>query len=94
LSQKQPTPLITPEEVRSVYARGESAVIELVMGLVEQNTRLEARLTEIEGIVKKNSTNSSKPPAGDGFGKKIKSLRTKSQKNRGGQPDHQGTTLE
>jgi transposase len=94
LSQKQPTPSISPEEVRAVYARGESAVIELVMGLVEQNTRLDARLTELEGIVKKNSNNSSKPPSGDGFGKKTKSLRIKSQKNTGGQVDHQGTTLE
>jgi transposase len=94
LSQKQPTPLISVEEVSAVYARGESAVIELVMGLVEQNTRLEARLTELEGIVKKNSNNSSKPPSGDGFGKKTKSLRIKSQKNTGGQVDHQGTTLE
>jgi transposase len=94
LSEKEPIQLISPEEARAVYARGESAVIELVIGLVEQNIRLEARLTELEGIVKKNSTNSSKPPSGDGFGKKTKSLRIKGQKNTGGQADHQGTTLE
>lgn len=84
----------SPEEVRAVYARGEEAVIELVSGLVEHIARQEARLTELEGIVKKNSSNSSKPPSGDGFGKKTKSLRIKSQKNTGGQADHQGTTLE
>jgi transposase len=94
LSEKERIQLISPEEARAVYARGESAVIELVIGLVEQNIRLEARLTELEGIVKKNSTNSSKPPSGDGFGKKTKSLRIKGQKNTGGQADHQGTTLE
>ena len=94
LSTKEPIQSISPEEVRAVYARGESAVIELVRGLVEQNTRLEARLTELEGIVKKNSTNSSKPPSGDGFGKKTKSLRIKGQKKTGGQADHQGKTLE
>jgi transposase len=83
-----------PEEVRAVYARGEEAVIELVRGMVEHIARQEARLTELEGIVKKNSSNSSKPPSGDGFGKKNKSLRIKSQKKTGGQTDHQGTTLE
>jgi transposase len=94
LSEKQPIQLISPEEVRAVYARGEEAVIELVGGLVEYIAKQEARLTELEGIVKKNSTNSSKPPSGDGFGKKTKSLRIKGQKNTGGQTDHQGTTLE
>jgi transposase len=94
LSEKERIQSISTDEIRAVYARGESAVIELVIGLVEQNTRLEARLTELEGIVKKNSSNSSKPPSGDGFGKKTKSLRIKGQKNTGGQIDHQGTTLE
>jgi transposase len=94
LSKKKPTQLISTDEIRCVYARGEEAVVELVTGLVEQIAKLEARLTELEGIVKKNSNNSSKPPSGDGFGKKTKSLRTKSQKNTGGQTDHQGTTLE
>jgi transposase len=94
LSKKKPIQPISTDEVRAVYARGEEAVVELVMGLVEHIAKLEARLTELEGIVKKNSNNSSKPPSGDGFGKKTKSLRTKSQKNTGGQTDHQGKTLE
>jgi transposase len=94
LSEKKPTQLISTEEIRAVYARGEEAVVELVTGLVEQMAKQEARLTELEGIVKKNSKNSSKPPSGDGFGRKTKSLRTKSEKNTGGQTDHQGTTLE
>jgi transposase len=94
LSEKKPTQLISTDEIRCVYARGEEAVVELVTGLVEQIAKLEARLTELEGIVKKNSNNSSKPPSGDGFGKKTKSLRTKSEKNTGGQTDHQGKTLE
>jgi transposase len=81
LSKKKPTQLISPEEIRALYARGEEAVVELVTGLVEHIAKLETRLTELEGIVKKNSSNSSKPPSGDGFGKKTKSLRIKSQKN-------------
>jgi transposase len=94
LSEKKPIQLISPAEIRAVYARGEEAVVELVTGLVEQIAKLEARLTEVEGQVKKKSHNSSKPPSGDGFGKKTKSLRIKSQKKTGGQPDHPGSTLE
>jgi transposase len=73
---------------------GEEAVIELVTGLVEQIAQQETRLKELEGIIKKNSSNSSKPPSGDGFGKKTKSLRTKGERKSGGQPEHPGFTLE
>jgi transposase len=73
---------------------GEEAVIELVLGLVEQIAQQETRLKELEGIVKKNSSNSSKPPSGDGFEKKTKSLRTKGERKTGGQPEHPGSTLE
>jgi transposase len=95
LSQKSPRELISlREEIRAVYARGEEAVIELVEGLVEKLGKLEERVEALEGKDKKNSSNSSKPPSGDGFGKKTKSLRTKSQKKTGGQIDHPGSTLE
>jgi transposase len=94
LSQNKPIQLISPAEIRAVYARGEEAVVELVTGLVEHIARIEARLTELEGQVKKKSNNSSKPPSGDGFGKKTKSLRIKSQNKTGGQAEHPGSTLE
>jgi transposase len=94
LSKKNPSQKISPEQIRAVYAGGEEAVVELVSGLVEQIAKLESRLIELEGIVKKNSSNSSKPPASDGFGKKTKSLRIKGQNQTGGQPDHPGSTLE
>jgi transposase len=93
LSQKSPRELISREEIRAVYARGEEAVIELVEGLVEKLRKLEERVEALEGKDKKNSSNSSKPPSGDGFGKKTKSLRTKSQRKTGGQIDHPGSTL-
>jgi transposase len=69
LNKKKPIQL-SPAEIRAVYAGGEEAVVELVTGLVEHIGRMDARLTELEGIVKKNSSNSSKLPSGDGFGKK------------------------
>jgi transposase len=58
-----------------VYAWGEEVVIELVEGLVARLTKLEEleqRLELLESKDKKNSRNSSKPPSGDGFGKKPK----------------------
>lgn len=94
MSQSNPIRVISREEIREVYLRGEEAVIELVAGLVEQIAQQETRLKELEGVVKKNSSNSSKPPSGDGFGKKTKSLRTKGERKNGGQPEHPGSTLE
>jgi transposase len=94
LNQKSTIELISREEIRAVYVRGEEAVIELIEGLVEKIGKLEERVDSLEGKDKKNSSNSSKPPSGDGFGKKTKSLRTKSQRKTGGQIDHPGSTLE
>jgi transposase len=98
LSENSPKRLISPEEIRAVYAQGEEAVIELVEGLATsflgQIEKLESRVTELERQLSKNSQNSSKPPSGDGFGKKTKSLRSKSDRKTGGQPEHPGFTLE
>lgn len=94
MSEKSPIQLISRAEICAVYARGEEAVIELVEGLVEKVGKLEQRLDALEGKVKKNSHNSSKPPSTEGFGKKTKSLRVKSERKTGGQPEHPGSTLE
>ena len=94
LSENNPTQLISRAEILAVYVQGEEAVIELVLGLVEKLGKLEERVESLEGKEKKNSNNSSKPPSGDGFGKKTKSLRLKSERKTGGQPEHPGTTLE
>jgi transposase len=77
-----------------LYALGEEAVVAFGMKLVERVSELEARLEELEGKVEKNSSNSSKPPSADGLGKKTKSLRSKSERKTGGQPEHPGSTLE
>jgi transposase len=82
------------EEIRGVYAQGEEAVIALVEGLLESLEQLGVRVEVLEGKASKTSRNSSKPPSGDGFGKRTKSLRRKSEKNSGGQPEHPGHTLE
>jgi transposase len=85
---------LSQEEIRAVYAQGEEAVVALVTTLLERLGKLELRVEDLEGRISKTSLNSSKPPSGDGFGKRTKSLRIKSEKPSGGQPDHPGSTLE
>jgi len=94
LSQREPRPRLTRDEIRAVYRQGEGAVVELVEGLLQRIEELESRLDGLEGQLSKNSKNSSKPPSGDGFGKRTGSLRGKSQKGSGGQKGHPGQTLE
>ena len=94
LSKNSPKQLISREEIRAGYRQGEEAVIALVEGLLENLEKLETRVRELEGRLSKNSRNSSKPPSGDGFGARTKSLRTQSERKSGGQPEHSGQTLE
>jgi transposase len=94
LSQSARKPIMSRAEIRAVYAQGEEAVIELVEGLLQRIEALETRLEAVEGRLSKNSKNSSQPPSGDGFVKRTKSLRDKSGKQSGGQPEHPGHTLE
>jgi len=58
-----------------------------------QNQRLEMRIHELEARLSKDSSNSSKPPGSDGFKKKTKSLRSKSERKQGAQKGHIGKTL-
>ena len=94
MSKQGPKFNISEAEIRAVYRQGEAAVVALVTALLDRLTAVEARLEKLENQQKKTSRNSSKPPSGDGFGKRTKSLRKKSGRRSGGQPGHSGSTLE
>ena len=85
---------ISREEIRAIYALGEDAVIDLVESLLARINSLEERLEAVENQLKKDSHNSSKPPSSDGFKKRTKSLRQKSELTSGGQLGHPGRTLD
>jgi len=71
-------------EIRAIYAEGEEAVVSLVMALLERLNGLEVEVKELKGRCRKDSRNSSKPPSGDGFGKRTRSLRRPSDQTSGG----------
>src|SRR3990172_3032659 len=54
---------------------------------------LSARVQELEGRLRKDSHNSSKPPSSDGLSKKSQSLSEPSGRKPGGQFGHGGSTL-
>ena len=66
-----------------------------VVELKAEVASLKTEVSELRGKASKNSRNSSKPPASDGYAKPPpKSQRTPSGLKPGGQPGHKGTTLE
>ena len=69
------------------------ALFDRVNELTATVQRLQARIEELEGRLRKDSHNSSKPPSSDGLGKKNKSLRQPSGRKPGGQFGHGGSTL-
>jgi len=94
LKKKAPYQKISEADIRAIYHQGEDAVVALFNRLEEHIGHLETRLSELENRLAKDSRNSSKPPSGDGFGKRAKSLRGKSKRKSGGQEGHPGRTLE
>ncbi|MGC9385233.1 MAG: IS66 family transposase [Kosmotogaceae bacterium] len=77
------------EDAEKIYDLGKDAVVDLILHLVD-------RIEKLEGQLKKNSHNSSKPPSSDGLKKKkrTRSQRKPSGKKSGGQKGHEGKTLE
>ena len=93
LNEREPKLNISEADIRAVYHEGEEAVVSLFKVLIARIERTEARLDELENQQHKDSRNSSKPPSGDGFKKRTKSLRKKSARPSGGQTGHPGNTL-
>ena len=76
------------EQLKEAMRSNPDAVVDLIL-------KLEKRIEELEARLKMNSRNSSKPPSSDGLNKPSpKSLRKKSGRAGGGQPGHEGKTLE
>jgi len=88
---------ISREKIEIAYREGIEAIIALIEESNQEVTKkileLANRIEELENQKSKNSSNSHKPPSGDGFGKQTKSLRAKSEKKTGGQEGHKGENL-
>jgi hypothetical protein len=85
----------TREEIHAAFEKGEAAVVELFLSvgmpveeLAQQLEKQAAALKELQARLEKNSRNSSKPPASDGYRKPNRTtrLRKPGQKPTGGQP--------
>ena len=89
-----PRGLPTPDDVHAAYLQGAEAMLALVGKLTALILNLQARVEALEDQLGKNSRNSSKPPSSDGLQKpRPRSLRTRSGKQSGAQPGHEGHTL-
>ncbi len=92
---------MTREEFQTIYDQGPDATFALFQNMQQALAVLSTRLSELEARLSKanypkDSHNSSKPPASDGFNgfkRTPKSLRHRSGQKSGGQPGHPGTTL-
>ena len=87
-------------EIQNIFQKGLQSVVELINSLYAQITELKNKISELETKNKelaeqkaKDSHNSSKPSSTDGFKKKTKSLRVKSDRKSGGQVGHKGSNL-
>src|SRR2546421_7664836 len=60
----------------------------------EQMSTLSQQIQALQNRLAKDSHNSHLPPSSDRFGRQPKSLRQKSEKKSGGQPGHEGSSLQ
>ena len=68
-------------------------LLDTIRQMSETIQNLTERVKELESLLRKNSSNSHKPPSTDIFRKPIKNNTTQSGKHQGAQPGHEGTTL-
>jgi transposase len=90
-------PRIERERILNAYKAGPDAVISLIEYIQDHYQAvfddLQERIEALEEKNKKDSHNSSKPPSSDGVSKRFFRKRSSSGKKPGGQPGHEGTTL-
>ena len=83
------------EEIIALCAAAPEQVADLVLALYARVQALQERVRELERRLGLNSSNSGKPPSGDGYRKPApKSLRAQNGRPSGGQPGHPGQHLE
>src|SRR6266404_924851 len=92
---------MTPEEELRQLRQENTMLREVIQQqreLIEQLQKQVANQTEqvkaLQDRLSKDSHNSHLPPSSDRFTRKPKSLRKKSEKPSGGQPGHQGSSLQ
>lgn len=85
---------MTPEERLRQLEQENSRLKEELAQRDELIAKLSERLEALEKRLSKDSHNSHLPPSSDRFVRQPKSLRKKSGKKAGGQPGHQGRTLQ
>src|SRR5712691_7835198 len=87
--------LPTHQDILTAYQQGKEAMVKLVDKQSQIIIGLAQRIAALENRIAKNSSNSSKPPATDGYHKqqRTQSLRHKSGRKPGGQIGHTGNTL-
>ena len=92
----------TDPDIHTAFEQGEAAVRDLVHDLANQIAELAQQLAKqgealqaLQARLAKNSRNSSKPPSSDSYGKvqRTASFRKSGDKPNGGQPGHEGHTL-
>jgi transposase len=93
----------TNEDIHTAFEQGEAAVMALfhemaieMAELAHQLAKQGEVLQEVQARLAKSSRNSSKPPSSDGYGKvkRTESVRKSGDKPNGGQPGHDGQTLQ
>lgn len=87
--------MFTREELLPIARTNPEALVDIILSLQKKLEHLEQRVKELEARLNKDSSNSNQPPSSDGLAKPPpKSLRTPSGKKPGGQPGHEGRTLQ